>query len=59
MEPQMERRAIRTSLKKHGRSIGPLDLLIAAHARSVGTTLITGNDREFCRVPNLKVLPWK
>jgi tRNA(fMet)-specific endonuclease VapC len=50
---------IRAELEKKGTSIGPLDLLIAAHARSLGATLITGNVGEFKRVKGLKVMPWK
>ena len=47
------------NLEKKGVSIGPLDLLIAAHARSLGATLITANTGEFKRVKGLKVLAWK
>ena len=36
-----------------------MDLLIAAHARSLGITLITANVSEFKRVKGLKVLAWK
>jgi tRNA(fMet)-specific endonuclease VapC len=50
---------IRVELEKKGISIGPLDLLIAAHARSLGATLITANVGEFKRVRGLKVLAWK
>jgi tRNA(fMet)-specific endonuclease VapC len=50
---------IRAELEKKGVSIGPLDLLIAAHARSLGATLITANAGEFKRVKGLKVLAWK
>lgn len=50
---------IRATLEKRGRTIGPLDLLIAAHARSVGATVLTGNTGEFSRVPGLKVLRWR
>jgi tRNA(fMet)-specific endonuclease VapC len=50
---------IRAELEKKGASIGPLDLLIAAHARSLGATLITANAGEFKRVKGLKVLAWK
>jgi tRNA(fMet)-specific endonuclease VapC len=50
---------IRAELEKKGMSIGPLDLLIAAHARSLGATLITANVGEFKRVKGLKVLAWK
>ena len=45
--------------KKQGKTIGPLDLLIAARARSIGATALTGNYDEFMRVPRLKVLRWK
>ena len=50
---------IRVDLEKRGEVIGPFDLLIAAHARSLGATLITGNVGEFRRVKGLKVLAWK
>lgn len=50
---------IRASLESKGRTIGPLDLLIAAQARSLGATLVTANVREFKRVKGLKVLAWK
>ena len=50
---------IRAELEKSGISIGPLELLIAAHARSLGATIITANVREFRRVRGLKVLAWK
>ena len=50
---------IRAELEKKGMSIGPHDLLIAAHARSLGATLITANIGEFKRVKGLKVLVWK
>ncbi len=50
---------IRAHLKREGTPIGPLDQLIAAHARSLGATLITANIREFQRVPGLRCLTWK
>lgn len=50
---------IRAALETKGPGIGPLDLLIAAHARSLDATLLTGNVQEFRRVPALKVLRWK
>jgi tRNA(fMet)-specific endonuclease VapC len=37
---------------------GAMDLMIAAHARSQGMTLVTNNDRHFKRVPKLKVENW-
>jgi tRNA(fMet)-specific endonuclease VapC len=50
---------IRAELEKKGASIGPINLLIAAHARSLGARLITHNVGEFRRVRGLKVLTWK
>lgn len=50
---------IRAYLEQKGTPIGPLDTLIAAHARSLGARLITGNLREFRRVPHLECLAWK
>ena len=50
---------IRAALETAGTPIGPLDLLIAAQARSLGATLVTANAGEFKRVKGLKVLVWK
>ena len=47
---------IRASLESSGILIGPLDLLIAAQARSLGATIVTANASEFKRVKGLKVL---
>jgi tRNA(fMet)-specific endonuclease VapC len=49
---------IRAYLKKRGTMIGANDLLIAAHARYMGLTLVTNNMREFKRVQGLKVENW-
>jgi tRNA(fMet)-specific endonuclease VapC len=49
---------IRADLKARGKIIGANDLLIAAHARSLGLTLITNNTREFRRVRDLAVDNW-
>lgn len=49
---------IRTFLESKGRVIGPLDMLIAAHAKSLGATLVTNNLREFKRIPGLAVENW-
>ena len=46
---------VRAALEKAGTPIGPLDALIAAHAVSLGVTLVTNNTREFSRVPGLEV----
>jgi tRNA(fMet)-specific endonuclease VapC len=49
---------IRYNLEKQGTAIGALDMLIAAHALSMGCILVTNNEKEFNRVPNLKVENW-
>lgn len=49
---------IRAELKLRGTMIGTNDLLIAAHARNLGLTLVTNNTREFGRVPGLKIENW-
>lgn len=50
--------AIRAQLEGSGRSIGALDMLIAAHAIHENATLITRNLSEFRRVSGLKVESW-
>ncbi len=49
---------IRQHLTRQGALIGPNDLLIAAHALSLGLTVVTANAREFSRVPGLTVENW-
>jgi tRNA(fMet)-specific endonuclease VapC len=49
---------IRADLKTHGTMIGANDLFIAAHARSLGLTLVTNNTNEFARVPDLSLENW-
>jgi len=49
---------IRAQLEKAGTPIGPMDLMIAAHARSAGATLLTANLKEFRRVPALNSQAW-
>ena len=49
---------IRSQLEKKGKVIGAMDMLIAAHARSLGLTLVTNNTREFKRIPHLEVENW-
>ena len=49
---------IRADLETQGTPIGALDTLIAAHALSLNSTLVTNNVKEFSRVPNLKVVNW-
>lgn len=50
--------AIRYYLEKQGTPVGALDTLIAAHALSLGCILVTNNEKEFSRVPNLKIENW-
>lgn len=50
---------IRVALGQAGTPLGSHDLLIAAHARSRGLTLVTRNLREFMRVPGLRVEDWQ
>ena len=49
---------LRAYLEKQGTPIGALDMLIAAHALSIACTLVTNNEKEFIRIPNLKVDNW-
>jgi tRNA(fMet)-specific endonuclease VapC len=49
---------IRVLLESKGMTIGPLDMLIAAHALSQDLTIISNNIKEFSRVPNLKCDNW-
>ena len=49
---------IRNSLESSGKPIGSNDTWIAAHALSLGATLVTGNVREYKRVAGLKVESW-
>jgi len=49
---------LRSDLETKGRPIGAYDLLIAAHALSLGLILVTHNVREFRRVERLQVEDW-
>lgn len=49
---------IRVSLESKGKTIGPLDMLIAAHALSLDLTIISNNIKEFSRIPKLKSENW-
>ena len=49
---------IRAELRMQGHMIGANDLFIAAHARSLGLTLVTNNTREFRRVHHLALESW-
>jgi tRNA(fMet)-specific endonuclease VapC len=49
---------IRAVLEQAGEPIGGMDLLIAAQAVSLGIPLVTNNEREFTRVPDLIIENW-
>lgn len=49
---------IRAELERKGTPIGAMDLLIAAHAKALGATLVSNNLREFRRVPGLETENW-
>lgn len=49
---------VRTELERKGTPIGPMDTLIAAHARAENLILVTNNTREFNRVEGLNVENW-
>jgi len=49
---------VRADLERLGKPIGPVDTLIAAHALSLGATLVSHNAEEFARVRGLKLENW-
>jgi len=49
---------LRAELYKAGQPIGPYDMMIAGHARSMGLILVTNNTKEFERVPGLRLENW-
>ncbi|GAB1450076.1 type II toxin-antitoxin system VapC family toxin [Draconibacterium sp.] len=49
---------IRAELERKGTPIGPLDTLIASHAVSLDLILVTNNEREFQRIPELRIENW-
>jgi tRNA(fMet)-specific endonuclease VapC len=50
--------ALRDGLEKAGNQIGPNDLLIASICLTFNCTLVTGNQNEFSRVPELQIENW-
>jgi tRNA(fMet)-specific endonuclease VapC len=50
--------AFRVALERRGETIGNNDLWIAAHAHAAGLILVTNNEREFRRIPELKIENW-
>jgi tRNA(fMet)-specific endonuclease VapC len=49
---------LRAELSGKGNVIGPYDMMIAGHARSLGLILVSNNTREFERVPGLRLENW-
>jgi tRNA(fMet)-specific endonuclease VapC len=49
---------IRAGLEREGKVIGSMDMLIAAHALSLNTILVTNNIKEFGRVSGLLLEDW-
>ena len=49
---------IRADLERKGTPIGPLDMMIAGHAKSLDCILVTNNEREFSRVERLEIANW-
>ena len=49
---------IGAKLAEKGEIIGDIDTMIAAHALTLGVTLVTNNERHFSRVPALRIANW-
>ena len=49
---------LRARLERAGTLIGPNDLLIASQVLALDLTLVTDNEREFSRVPDLRIENW-
>ena len=49
---------VRATLEKKGAPIGSLDMMIGAHALSLGATLATNNTKEFSRIKGLTIVDW-
>lgn len=49
--------AVRADLARQGKTLAPLDLLIATHALSIDAVLVT-NDQAFSQVADLHVEDW-
>ncbi|HUT64964.1 MAG TPA: type II toxin-antitoxin system VapC family toxin [Spirochaetota bacterium] len=49
---------LRARLQKSGQIIGPMDLLIGAHAKAENFTLVTNYVTEFQRITDLKIENW-
>ncbi|TVP78864.1 MAG: type II toxin-antitoxin system VapC family toxin [Puniceicoccaceae bacterium] len=51
--------AVRLYLEGKGTPIGAYDLLLAGHALALDCPILTGNVREFSRVPKLEIATWR
>ncbi len=49
---------VRAQIEKKGQPVGSMDMLIGAHALSLGVALVTNNTKEFRRIKGLKVENW-
>jgi tRNA(fMet)-specific endonuclease VapC len=49
---------IKAALKQKGRPTKPYDLLIGAHARALGATLVTNDTDDFKHMPGLQLANW-
>ena len=49
---------LRAELAKQGTPIGPYDQMIAGHARSRGLVLVSNNEKQFARVPGIRLESW-
>jgi len=57
-EAAVEYGIISATLRRQGTPIGPMDMLIAAHAKANGLVIVTNNVREFERVEGLALENW-
>lgn len=53
-----EYRRIRVSLESKGKPVGPMELLLAAQAKSHELILVTNNERQFKRIEGLQIENW-
>lgn len=60
LEPEVAEQygRLRSNLQRRGRPIGPNDTWIAAHCLQLGLILVTNNEGEFNRVPDLIIENW-
>ena len=49
---------IRADLEARGEPVGAMDMMIAAHAKSIKAVLVTNNQKHFARIKGLKIENW-